>query len=110
MRERLARWTFTRRKRTLLIWVVAFIGIIVIGSKAGGDYERNFSLPGAESQQALDLLKSRFPSHAGGTVDIVFRARGGVAAPTVRAAVERVLAEMRALPGIDDIASPFPTC
>jgi hypothetical protein len=39
----------------------------------GGSYSTDFSLPGAESQEAFDLLEVRFPEVASGTVDIVSR-------------------------------------
>ena len=70
MLERLARWSYTHRWRILAIWIVALVGAIFAAKVGGGDYASNFSLPGAESQHALDLLKARFPSESGGTVDI----------------------------------------
>ena len=62
MLERLARWSYTHRWRILAIWIVALVGSVFLANVAGGDYASNFSLPGSEAQQALDLLKARFPT------------------------------------------------
>ena len=66
--------------------------MLLLGKTAGGDYASDFSLPGAESQHALDLLKARFPSESGGTVDIVFKADQGVNDPSVKASMVHFLA------------------
>ena len=69
MLERLARWSYTHRWRILAIWIVALVGAIFAAKVGGGDYASNFSLPGSEAQQALDLLKARFPTESGGSAD-----------------------------------------
>ena len=55
MLERLAKWSYRRRRTMLLIWIVALVGFIGLASTAGGEYSNDFSLPGAESQQAGGL-------------------------------------------------------
>ncbi|MFN2641926.1 MAG: MMPL family transporter, partial [Actinomycetota bacterium] len=107
MLDRLARWTYTHRWKTLIIWVVALFGSLFLSSAVKGPYEKNFSLPGAESQKALDLLKSHFQSRAGGTVDVVFETDRGVNDPAVKAAVSSLFGDIRALPGVDEIVSPY---
>jgi RND superfamily putative drug exporter len=107
MLERLARSTYTHRWRTLVIWIVALVAIVFLGAKAGGDYSNNFSLPGAESQKAFDLLKARFPARSGDTADIVFKADAGVTDPSIKAKVEGLLAQVARLPHVDAVASPY---
>ena len=108
MLERLGRWSYTHRWRVLAIWIVGFFGAIVLGNVAGGDYASDFSLPGAESQQALDLLKARFPSESGGTVQIVFKADQGVNDPTVKQAMESYFAQIKSsLPKVAGVADPY---
>ncbi|MFN2614284.1 MAG: MMPL family transporter [Actinomycetota bacterium] len=104
MLEKVARWTFTHRKRTLVVWIVAFLGFAVLGGKAGGEYQRNFSLPGAESQQALDLLRSTFPARAGGSLDIVMKFSRPPSAADV-AAVESAL-RLDGVAGVDSVTAP----
>jgi RND superfamily putative drug exporter len=107
MLERLARWSYTHRWRMLVIWVVALVAIIFLGSAAGGAYSNNFSLPGAESQKALDLLKARFPARSGDTADVVFRADAGVTDPQVRGRMQALFEQISGLPHVDEIASPY---
>ena len=107
MLERLARWTYEHRWRTLIIWVVALVGIGFLGSAFGGDYSNSFSLPGAESQRAFDLLKERFPARSGDTAEIVFKADAGVTDSTVRSDMEAVFAAIVKLPHVDSVTSPY---
>ncbi|MDP9249792.1 MAG: MMPL family transporter, partial [Chloroflexota bacterium] len=74
---------------------------------AGGDYSSNFSLPGAESQHAFDLLKQRFPQVSGDTADIVFKADQGVNDAAVRQRLEGYFAQVTKLPLVDSVADPY---
>lgn len=107
MLERLARWTYAHRWRTLIIWVIALIGVNALASSFGGDYSNSFSLPGAESQKAYDILKERFPARSGDTAQIVFKADAGVNDPAVRSTMEGLFATLAQLPHVDGITSPY---
>ena len=107
MLERLAHWTYTHRWRTLIIWIVALVGFLFLGSAFKGPYGKSFSLPGTESQQVQDILQSRIPSRAGGTAEVVFKAGAGVNNPAVRAKMQAVFQEIAALPGVEAVASPY---
>jgi RND superfamily putative drug exporter len=107
MLERLARWSYAHRWRMLILWIVALVGIGFLGAKAGGDYSNNFSLPGAESQRAFDLLKARFPQVSGDTADIVFKASQGVNDPQVKAGMEGYLAQAAKLPKVASVTDPY---
>ncbi|MGZ4212898.1 MAG: MMPL family transporter [Actinomycetota bacterium] len=109
MIERIARWTHEHRWLTLAIWIVALFTFLILGNTIKGPYQRNFSLPGAESQQAFDLLKARFPAHAGGTVDIVFKADDGVTSPGIRNRMDNVFSQIGTMPHIDAVISPYST-
>src|SRR5437764_872455 len=107
MLERLAHWTYTHRWKTLIIWIVALVGFLYLGSALKGPYGKSFSLPGTESQQVQDILKSRIPSRAGGTAEIVFKADAGVTNPIVKTKMQSLFAQVAALPGVEDVASPY---
>ena len=107
MLEGLARWSYKHRWQMLGIWMVALVAIIALGSTAGGDYSNNFSLPGAESQRALDLLKARFPARSGDTADIVFWADAGANDPGVRSQMQGLIAKISGLEHVDEIESPY---
>src|ERR671919_1603871 len=97
MLERLARFSYRRRWLMLLFWIVFLIGALSLQGAAGGDYSADFSLPGADSQEAFDLLEERFPEFAGETADIVFKAEQGVTDPEVQAAMTGLFEEMEGL-------------
>jgi putative drug exporter of the RND superfamily len=107
MLERLARWTYRHRWWTLLIWIVALVAAITLQGAVGGSYSTDFSLPGAESQKAFDLLEERFPNVAGDTADIVFKAEGGVDDPAVRSAMEGLFQDIANVDRVVAIDSPY---
>ena len=107
MLERLARWSYRRRWVMLGLWVAALIGFPVLSSNFGGDYSQNFSLPGADSQKAYDLLEERFPEQAGETADIVFKAESGVTDPAVIATMEPLFEELRGVDHVIALDSPY---
>jgi putative drug exporter of the RND superfamily len=72
-----------------------------------GAYSSDFSLQGAESQKAFDLLDKRFPNVAGDTADIVFRADRGVDDPEVRSAMEGLFADISKVDRVVAIDSPY---
>jgi putative drug exporter of the RND superfamily len=82
--ERLADWAYSHRRRALLAWVAVLVGVTAASSAVGSDYHNDFSLPGTESQQAVDTLQARAPAQAGDTVQVVFQDPEGLQAPAVR--------------------------
>jgi RND superfamily putative drug exporter len=92
--SRLSRWCYRHRRRVVVWWVVAFVGLNVIGGTIGDAYTDNFSGERSDSIEAFDLLKERFPARAGDTTDIVFKADRGVQDPDVRSRMEALFAEV----------------
>jgi RND superfamily putative drug exporter len=107
MLERIARWSYRRRWWMLIIWVLALVSAIGLQSVAGGDYSQDFSLPGADSQKAFDLLEKSFPEVAGDTAEIVFKAEQGVDDPEVGSAMQRLFSEIRDMDRVVRIDSPY---
>lgn len=105
--ERLARWCYRHRWRTVILWVVALVGSISLMNVAGGDYTSDFSLPGSESQEAFDLLQEKFPARSGDVASIVFKADVGVTDPGVREAMEGVFSRIERLPHVASVTSPY---
>ena len=83
MLRRLVTWSYDRRRRVVALWVAAVVAASVLAGVAGGDNETDFTVPGSNSAEAVELLQERFPRFAGGTVDVVYTADGGVAGPEV---------------------------
>jgi RND superfamily putative drug exporter len=79
-----------------------------LSKSAGGKDTTKFSLPGTESQQAIDLLKARFPARSGDTADIVFYAPGPSGVAGVRSRIDAaVAAASHANPHVSGVVSPF---
>src|SRR5271156_278098 len=101
--------TAVEHPRALVIgWIVLFVGVLAASGFAGTDYASNFSLPGTESQRAVDLLKREFPAQAGDSDQVVLHSlRGRVTDPGVRARVSPVLAQIARLPHVSGVDSPY---
>jgi putative drug exporter of the RND superfamily len=105
---RVARWSIAHRWIVLAIWVGLLVGAGVVSSAVGTRYSTNFSLPGSESQRALDVLQRDFPAQAGDSDQIVLHARTDkITDPAVRARVAPMLAEVERLPHVTSVVSPY---
>jgi putative drug exporter of the RND superfamily len=91
----------------LLIWIVALVGFLGLASTAGGEYSNDFSLPGAESQEAYDLLREKYPAFSGDTADIVFQAENGVTDPEVQSTMEALFADIAEVDLVVAVESPY---
>ena len=78
---------------------------VVIAITLDGQTNDTFKTPGAQSQQALDLLESRFPSQAGATATVVFDAPQGVADPQVQPAIQASIANLEKLPHVSSVGN-----
>jgi RND superfamily putative drug exporter len=96
------------RRTVLVLWITLAVALLGGSTALGTRSSNNFSLPGTSSQRALDLLKSRFPAHAGDSDQIVFHARAGtLTQPAVRAVVVPLLARVARLPHVSAVVSPY---
>ncbi|MGF7238944.1 MAG: MMPL family transporter [Frankia sp.] len=68
---------FRKRRLVAAIWVGIFIVIAVAAGTLKGHTSDEFSVPGTESQRALNLLNERFPGTGGATARIVVAAPPG---------------------------------
>ena len=70
---RTGRWAAAHGKLVLVGWILILALLGVLSRTVGGHVTDSFSLPGAESQVAADLLEERFPAvgpfvdHGGGS-------------------------------------------
>ncbi|MBV8733883.1 MAG: MMPL family transporter, partial [Solirubrobacterales bacterium] len=105
---KVTRWCVERRKTVVLVWIAVAVVLSVFAQVAGRNYATNFTLPGTESQQALNLLKREFPAQGGDTDTIVFHTSGGsVFSPGVRGAIEPLLARVAGMAHVALVVSPY---
>ncbi|WP_336923776.1 MMPL family transporter [Aquipuribacter sp. SD81] len=97
-----------RWRLVLLVWalVVGLVGTAALTLSQGTT--TSFSIPGTESQRALDRLDATFPQVSGASVQYVARAAGGdVSDPAVLDAVAGVVADLEDLGGVAAVATPL---
>jgi putative drug exporter of the RND superfamily len=104
---RLARTLAQHWKRSLAAAIVILI-LLGAAAGAGGEAADDFSIPGTESQQALDLFKAHSPAFAGADSTLVFSVEDGqITEAQNRQAVEGALDEVKALPHVETVENPF---
>ncbi len=105
---KLAHWTTTHRKYVLLGWIVLLLAVSALARSAGTEYSNNFTLPNSGAQRAANLLQSSFPAQAGDRDTIVYQvSSGSVLDPAVRTRMEATFAEVKKLPHVTTVVSPY---
>ncbi|MET7454095.1 MMPL family transporter [Streptomyces sp. NPDC005574] len=69
--RRLGEWCARHFVIVIVAWLVALVALQVVNRAFGGTYSDNFSLPGVQSQQGLDILKQHDPAAGGYSSQIV---------------------------------------
>jgi putative drug exporter of the RND superfamily len=105
--ERLADWSIRHRKRAVALWAATLLAVLGASFGIGAAWSNDFSLPGTDSQAALDTLQRSAPAQAGDTVEIVLRDPDGIGAPATRERVEAMLAKVGRLPHVAGVQDPF---
>lgn len=95
------------RHRLLVVgaWAVLLLVVLGLARTHGGEYDDDFSIPGTESEQGMDVLAERFGSAAvGASAQVLYRA-DDVTAPDAWAAVEASLAAVEAVDGVAGVTA-----
>jgi RND superfamily putative drug exporter len=106
---RLGHWSVRHRRWVLGAWLALLIGVSALAGALGGTTNDAFTIPGTESQRAMDLLEERFPEQSGSSARLVFASEGDtpLTDPTLQAGVEAALAEAAAAPEVVSVTDPF---
>jgi putative drug exporter of the RND superfamily len=108
---RLGRFAFRRRRLVVFLWLGLLAAGITGAATLSGPTANGFSIPGTESQRAVDLLDERFPQAGadGGTARIVFQAPPGgkLADPANAALVKSTLDRIGTAPQVARVVDPF---
>ncbi|MGW1498750.1 MMPL family transporter [Streptomyces mirabilis] len=109
--HRLGRLAFRRRRRMLALWLALVAAAVLCMTAFGGTgkLDNAFSIPGSESQRALDRMKTDFPTFSGTSAQIVFTATDGqkVTAPADSAGIRAALDAAGSAPQVAKVVSPF---
>jgi RND superfamily putative drug exporter len=104
---RLARACARHPWRTIGVWVLVALALVVLGSSVGGRYDDNFRLPGSEAQRALDVLQRSFPTESGSSAYLVFHSPAGFDDAATQNDVRGVLARAADLDHVVAVTDPF---
>jgi RND superfamily putative drug exporter len=105
--SRLARSCALHPWRTIGIWIAA---IVILGGSAqmfGGTLVNEVTIPGSETQQALDLLEQRFPARAGESAQLAFTSDKPLTSAENRADVEKMREAASHINGVIDVGDPY---
>src|SRR3546814_11631176 len=99
---RLGHLSVRRRRWVVLIWVGLLVGVGAASTAAGGTTNDSISLPGTESQDAIDLLAERFPAQGGSSTQVVLAAPDDALLSDARlaAVIAEDLAEVAEVDGV----------
>ncbi|ARQ68493.1 MMPL family transporter [Streptomyces marincola] len=106
--HRIGRGAFRRCRLVLGLWLVALVAVVAGATAAGGSFDDEFTIPGSESQEALDALAADFPAAAGTSAQIVVQAPEGrsVTDPPYAAAIEETVAAAAEGPQVAAVLDP----
>ena len=106
----LGRWAarcYDHRRAVLLVWILLLIGVTAVSQLVGTRFQNNFTAGNTPSQQAANILDSRFPTRSGDTADVVFHTSAPITSAANRAAIDGVVRRLRPLAHVVTVTSPF---
>jgi RND superfamily putative drug exporter len=106
---RLGRFSFRRRRLVAGLWALVLALLAAGALTLGGKTVDAFSIPGTESQEALDALKRDLPDAGGAALTVVVQAPAGTTLrdAITKTAVGDVVAQAAELPGVVAVVDPY---
>jgi RND superfamily putative drug exporter len=108
---RLGRFSFRRRRLVLMLWIAALAVVGIGAMNVSTSTSDSFSLPGTQSQKAIDLLEKEFPqaSASGATARVVFEAPKGhtLASGADRTEVQSLITDLKKAPQVANVSDPY---
>ena len=105
----LGHWAFKARRLVLIGWLIVLVAIGGGAAVFNKGLDNGISIPGTESQAALDSLSTTFPQVSGASAQIIVVAADGqlITDPSYKNTLNSVADEMTKLPQIENVTSPF---
>ncbi len=107
MLERLGRAAARHKWWFVVAWLVAAVSVGMLAKGLDGQETDNFKIPGAQSQEALDLLIQDFPAASGQSASVVFQSDAGITSPKVQPAIAESVANLEKLPHVVSVTDPY---
>jgi RND superfamily putative drug exporter len=109
--HRLGAFSVRHRWRVIAAWVILLVAVFGVALIVQRPADSNLTIPGTQSQEALDLLDSRFPGAGGAQAQVVFSTTGSapITSNADKAAIEASLAQLRHAPQVVSVSDPFST-
>ena len=106
--HRLGHSAYRHRKLVLGVWLFVLAALITCVGVFGGKLDDRFSVPGTESQRALDSLSKTLPEASGATAQIVFTAPEGhrITEAPYTAAIAGAVTEAKKAPQVGEVVDP----
>ncbi|MFE0672429.1 MMPL family transporter [Streptomyces sp. NPDC058867] len=105
---RLGIGAYRRRRLVLAAWSAVLTAAVSALLVVGGSLDNEFTIPGSESQQALDTMAEDFPAAAGTSAQIVFTAPEGtrITDPSAERGIQQTLAAAQDAPQVTVVIPP----
>lgn len=104
--RRTGEWCARHFVIVIVLWLAALAGAQVLQHAYGGDYSDNFSIPGTQSQDGLDVLKAHAPSAGGYSSQVVVHDPDGPLS-AVSSEVSTVVGNLQKLPDVLSAQNPL---
>ncbi|MFI0017681.1 MMPL family transporter [Streptomyces griseus] len=106
--RRTGEWCARNFVTVLVLWVAALAGLQVLQHTYGGDYSDDFSLPGTQSQDGLDVLKAHAPQAGGYSAQVVLH-DADKPLTSVSDQVATAVSDLQKLPDVLSAQNPLPS-
>ncbi|NBE53280.1 MMPL family transporter [Streptomyces boluensis] len=105
--RRTGEWCARHCVTVLVVWVAALVGLQVLQHTYGGDYSDDFSLPGTQSQEGIDVLKAHAPQAGGYSAQVVLN-DADKPLTSVSDQIATAVTDLQKLPDVLSAQSPLP--
>ncbi|MDX3455229.1 MMPL family transporter [Streptomyces sp. ME02-8801-2C] len=105
--RRLGEWCARHFVIVIVAWLIALAALQVLNRSFGGEYSDNFSLPGVQSEQGLDVLKKHDPAAGGYGSQIVLR-DSAKPLTDMSTQMSQTVSDLQKLPHVLSVQNPLP--
>ena len=107
----IGRWAFRTRKLVLALWLLVFVALATSAVLFSQGTNNSFTIPGTQSQEALDSLNRTFPQVSGTNAQIILIAPHGemVHQKSIEEAVDHTISRLKKVQNVEGVSSPFDT-